>query len=102
MKTIVITGTSSGFGFLAAKRLASRGDRVFASMRDPEGKNSAPARELRSFTAPGGKAIEVLDLDGTSDRSVHGAAAGVLRGAAGPAGVPRPGGEPERGDRCRP
>lgn len=84
MKTIVITGTSTGFGFLAAKRLAGRGDRVFATMRDPEGKNSRPAGELRSFTSQGGGAIEVLDLDVTSDESVEAAAKVILDAAGAP------------------
>src|SRR5438093_13291437 len=35
MTVVLITGCSSGFGLLAALELARRGDRVFASMRDP-------------------------------------------------------------------
>lgn len=73
MSVILITGCSTGFGFLAAKRYAERGDRVFATMRDPQGKNRAPAEQLR--TIPN---IEVLELDVTSDDSVNAAAASVL------------------------
>ncbi len=73
MSVILITGCSSGFGFLAAKKFAARGDQVFATMRDPRGKNSGPAEELRASSN-----IEVLDLDVTSDGSVAAAATAVL------------------------
>jgi NADP-dependent 3-hydroxy acid dehydrogenase YdfG len=63
-KTIVITGTSNGFGKDAAKTLAEAGHQVFATMRDQNGRNRAAAEELRS------KGIEVLELDVTSDVSV--------------------------------
>ncbi len=84
MSTVLITGCSSGFGLLAAKQLAERGDRVFATMRAPDGKNRAPADELRALSASTGSGIEVLDLDVTSDASVDAAAATVLAKA----GVP--------------
>lgn len=73
MSVILITGCSSGFGFLAAKRFAERGDTVFATMRDPKGKNKKPAEQLRALPN-----IEVLDLDVTSDTSVDAAAAAVF------------------------
>jgi NAD(P)-dependent dehydrogenase (short-subunit alcohol dehydrogenase family) len=37
MSTVLITGCSSGFGYLTALDLARRGDRVFATMRHPAG-----------------------------------------------------------------
>jgi NAD(P)-dependent dehydrogenase (short-subunit alcohol dehydrogenase family) len=77
MSVALITGCSSGFGFLAAKRLAERGDHVFATMRDAGGKNSDPAEQLRALAASGGLKIEVLDLDVTSDASVEAAVAAV-------------------------
>jgi NAD(P)-dependent dehydrogenase (short-subunit alcohol dehydrogenase family) len=79
MSVIVITGCSSGFGYIAAKQLAERGDQVFATMRDPEGKNSAPAQELADLSN-----IEVLDLDVTSQSSVDAAASAVLAKAGTP------------------
>lgn len=78
MSVILITGCSSGFGLLATKKLATRGDRVFATMRDPDGKNRAQAEELRALAASTGSDIEVLDLDVTSDGSVDAAAAAAL------------------------
>ncbi len=79
MSVILITGCSSGFGFLAAKRFAERGDSVFATMRNPGGKNSGPAKALSALAN-----IKVLDLDVTSDESVEAAAAMVLARAGAP------------------
>jgi NAD(P)-dependent dehydrogenase (short-subunit alcohol dehydrogenase family) len=84
MSVILITGCSSGFGLLAAKRLAARGDRVLATMRGPDGKNRAPAGELRALAASTGSDIDVLDLDVTSDESVDAVAAAVLARAGAP------------------
>jgi NAD(P)-dependent dehydrogenase (short-subunit alcohol dehydrogenase family) len=77
MNTVVITGCSSGFGFQAAQVLAARGDTVFATMRDPHGKNAGPDGELRAFAKANNADIRVLDLDVTSDESVNAAAAAV-------------------------
>ena len=80
MKTVLITGCSTGFGYQAAQVLAARGDTVYASMRDPDGKNSIPASELRSFAEANDADIRILDLDVTSDESVNAAAAAVSGG----------------------
>ena len=45
-KTVVVTGSSSGFGLEAAERMARRGDRVYATMRGVQGKNSEVAAQL--------------------------------------------------------
>jgi NAD(P)-dependent dehydrogenase (short-subunit alcohol dehydrogenase family) len=66
-KTVLITGTSNGFGYDAAKTLSEAGHYVFATMRTLNGRSSKSAEELRS------KHIEVLELDVTSDASVDAA-----------------------------
>jgi NADP-dependent 3-hydroxy acid dehydrogenase YdfG len=66
-KTILITGTSNGFGKDAAKTLTDAGHHVFATMRDLDGRSAAAADELRT------KGIEVLELDVTSNESVDAA-----------------------------
>jgi len=64
-KTVVITGTSTGFGRDTAETLASAGHRVFATMRDPQGKNSHHAAAL------GAMGIYVIEMDVTQDKSVN-------------------------------
>jgi NAD(P)-dependent dehydrogenase (short-subunit alcohol dehydrogenase family) len=71
-KTILITGTSSGFGRDTAETLARAGHMVFASMREPEGKNLDQAEALRK------NGIQVLELDVTDDVSVERAVNDVL------------------------
>ena len=70
MKTIVITGTSSGFGFLAAKSAAAAGHKVWATMRNTNGKNASKKKELEEYGKSENLDIEVLDLDVTSPTSV--------------------------------
>src|SRR5580698_4902691 len=71
-RTILITGTSSGFGRVTAERLARDGYRVFAAMRDITGRNRSHADALRS------QKIGVVELDVTDDRSVDRAIASIL------------------------
>src|SRR5260370_19713560 len=63
-KIILIPGASTGFGRDRAETLARAGHTVFASMRDPHGKNRKHAEELRK------QGIEVVELDVSSDASV--------------------------------
>lgn len=71
MKKILITGCSSGFGFDAAKQLASSGHHVYASMRNTSGKNAASASALEEFAKAHNCKIDVVDIDVTSDTSVQ-------------------------------
>lgn len=66
-KTILITGTSSGFGFLTALELTAQGHNVFASMRAPEAKNSESSRRLKQA------GIHVVELDVTDNDTVQSA-----------------------------
>lgn len=71
-KTILITGTSSGFGSDISQTLSTAGHRVFATMRDLKGRHRAVAEELRAY------GIETLELDVTDDASVASAFEALL------------------------
>ncbi len=73
-KTILITGASRGIGLDTAKRLAARGHRVFAGMRDITGRNAAPAQELVAFSETCAGTVQPIELDVTQD---HACAAAV-------------------------
>ncbi len=77
MKNILITGCSTGFGFLAAKDLAKKGHHVYATMRNTQGKNKEYADELKAFSKENQVKIDVLDIDVTSDQSVNDAVAQI-------------------------
>lgn len=77
MKKVLITGCSSGFGYDSAKYLADKGHHVYATMRNINGKNAAPASELRHYANSNGVKIEVLEIDVTSDESVNAAVAQI-------------------------
>lgn len=80
MKSILITGSSSGFGREVAVMLARRGWRVFASMRDIRKADGLHCLAGRLGVAR--DAIEVLELDIASDASRK-AAVDYVRGATG-------------------
>jgi NAD(P)-dependent dehydrogenase (short-subunit alcohol dehydrogenase family) len=69
-KTILITGTSTGIGWLTALTCARSGHLVYASMRDKAKRNAGAAAELQDAAKRENIAIEVIDLDVTSQGSV--------------------------------
>jgi NAD(P)-dependent dehydrogenase (short-subunit alcohol dehydrogenase family) len=87
-QVVVITGSSTGFGRLFADTLARKGHTVFATMRDPGGRNAKSASEIRALAEKDSLPIYVLELDVTDDASaaprippdceIHGMHAGVL------------------------
>lgn len=77
----LVTGCSSGFGYLLVEPLARAGYHVFASMRDPKGRNGDAAQALRALSGREGMAVTVLELDVTSDAHVDAAIAQIGRDA---------------------
>jgi NAD(P)-dependent dehydrogenase (short-subunit alcohol dehydrogenase family) len=70
-QVVLITGAGSGFGRLTAERLARRGFHVFATMRDPDGRNANSRREIEKTATDERLRLEVVELDVTSESSVQ-------------------------------
>jgi len=83
MKKVLLTGSSSGFGLLAAKTLAAKGHAVYATMRNINGANAKNAQYLRDWAKTNNAKIEVVELDVTSDTSTHAAIKTILANSGG-------------------
>jgi NAD(P)-dependent dehydrogenase (short-subunit alcohol dehydrogenase family) len=70
-QVVLITGSSTGFGRLFAETLARKGHTVFATMRDPGGRNAKNASEIRALAEKESLPIQVLEMDVTDDASVE-------------------------------
>lgn len=73
-KVILITGTNSGFGWLTANSCAALGHKVYATMRDTNGRNADKAKALAQHAN-----IEVLDVDVTNGKSVTDAVTTIIK-----------------------
>ena len=78
---VVVTGSSNGIGYLTVLTLARQGHQVFATMRNAEGKNSLKKNELLEITNKENLAIDVVELDVTSEASVTKAANHIIESA---------------------
>ena len=70
---VLVTGSSSGIGYATAERFATRGWRVFASMRRPE-----KGEALRAAATARGWALTTPALDVTREDSVSTVVADIL------------------------
>src|SRR5204863_7893310 len=70
-QVVFITGSSTGFGRLFAETLARKGHTVFATMRDPGGRNAKNGAEIRALAEKDSLPIHVLEMDVTDDASVE-------------------------------
>lgn len=70
-QAVLITGATTGFGRLIAESLARHGHTVFATMRDPGGRNAKNASEIRALAKRESLPLHVLELDVTDDASVE-------------------------------
>lgn len=76
MANVLITGSSTGFGKLAALQFARNGDTVFASMR-----TLAKGADLEKARDSEGIKIELVQLDVTDEASVKQAVDGIVASA---------------------
>jgi NAD(P)-dependent dehydrogenase (short-subunit alcohol dehydrogenase family) len=72
-KNIIITGCSSGFGWLMTQQLAKEGHTVYATMRNIGTTNSGKAEELRTWAAENKVNVIVTELDVAHEDSVNAA-----------------------------
>jgi NAD(P)-dependent dehydrogenase (short-subunit alcohol dehydrogenase family) len=77
-QTILVTGSTSGFGRLTVETLARQGYRVFAGIRAAAGKNAPVAEELRALAQQEQLALHLVEIDVTDDASVERAIAVII------------------------
>jgi NAD(P)-dependent dehydrogenase (short-subunit alcohol dehydrogenase family) len=70
-QVVLITGSSTGFGRRFTETLARKGHTVFATMRDPAGRNARNSSEIRSLAEKESLSVHVLEMDVTDDASVQ-------------------------------
>lgn len=70
-QVILVTGASTGFGRLVSETLARRGHTVYATMRDPKGRNTQNASEIRTLASKESLPLHVLELDVTDEASTE-------------------------------
>lgn len=78
MSVVLVTGASTGIGNLTAKELAAAGHTVYASMRDPEGRNRTRAEELLGIAERDHIDLRVVELDVQAQESADAAVRTVL------------------------
>ena len=77
-QTILVTGSTSGFGRLTVETLARQGYRVFAGMRAAAGKNAPAAEALRALAQRERLALHLVEIDVTDDASVEQAIKAII------------------------
>src|SRR5260370_11063143 len=80
-QTILVTGSTSGFGRLMVETLARQGYIVFVGMRAAAGKNAPAAEELRALAQRERLALPIVEIDVTDDASVERAIAVIIETA---------------------
>jgi NAD(P)-dependent dehydrogenase (short-subunit alcohol dehydrogenase family) len=66
---VLITGAGSGMGLHTAQTLALQGYKVYAGIRDPQGRNIHKATRLLEYVESNGRQIDIMDLDIHLDES---------------------------------
>ena len=77
-QVIVITGASSGFGALAARRLADAGHTVYAGMRATAGRNIAQVEAAKQYAADHDVDLRPIEMDVASEGSCESAVRQII------------------------
>ncbi|MGN6227351.1 MAG: SDR family oxidoreductase [Dyella sp.] len=77
-QVIVITGASSGFGWMSAIALARAGHAVYAGMRETAGRNAAAVQRLQQVVAAEGLDLHAIEMDIADQSSVDAAIEAIL------------------------
>ena len=80
-QVVLVTGASSGFGFMAASALAEVGHTVYASMRETQGRNAARVSKVAAWSNQNGLDLRTVELDVQSDGSAEAGIAHILNDA---------------------
>ena len=81
VESVLVTGSSSGFGRVTAEVLARSGRQVFATMRDVDGRNADAADALQGWAVREGAALDVLELELTDEASIEAAVEAAIAAA---------------------
>ena len=80
-QVVLITGASSGFGRLMAEDFARHNYRVFAAMRNTNGKNAGVAQELGELARRESLDLQVVELDVAAPESAERCVSEVIQSA---------------------